>query len=187
MTTFDFGSGPVPAHNHPNGGGWVADTAYVEYTAYIGPNAWVYDEARVYGTARVYENARVSGHARVYDNAQVCDNAHVSGEARVYGVAWVYGEARVYDEARVYGEALVYGDAQVNGDARVSVTPLLITRSDGYDFVAVSCADGQVRVIAGCRYFTFEEAYAHWTATRGGTPLGEESIDILDALKAQIG
>ena len=31
MITFDFndGNGPVPAHKHPNGGGWVADTAKV--------------------------------------------------------------------------------------------------------------------------------------------------------------
>ena len=31
-TTFDFkdGNGPVPAHEHPNGGGWVADTAKVD-------------------------------------------------------------------------------------------------------------------------------------------------------------
>ena len=30
--TFDFkdGNGPVPAHQHPNGGGWVADTAKVD-------------------------------------------------------------------------------------------------------------------------------------------------------------
>ena len=30
-TTFDFedGNGPVPAHRHSNGGGWVADTAQV--------------------------------------------------------------------------------------------------------------------------------------------------------------
>jgi len=27
MTKFDFGAGPVPAHKHKNGGGWVADTA----------------------------------------------------------------------------------------------------------------------------------------------------------------
>ncbi len=47
MTTFDFhdGKGSVPAHQHPNGGGWVADTAYVAPTAYVGP------DARVYGSA----------------------------------------------------------------------------------------------------------------------------------------
>ena len=32
--TFDFGNGPVPAHQHPNGKGWVADTALVADTAF---------------------------------------------------------------------------------------------------------------------------------------------------------
>lgn len=43
---FDFndGNGPVPAHKHSKGGGWVADTALV------------------YGDARVYGKALVSPH-----------------------------------------------------------------------------------------------------------------------------
>ena len=59
---FDFedGNGPVPAHHHVNGGGWVADTARVS------GNAWVYGDAQVYGDARVFGDARVSGDARVY-------------------------------------------------------------------------------------------------------------------------
>jgi tetrahydrodipicolinate N-succinyltransferase len=73
VTTFDFGdgNGPVPAHKHPNGGGWVADTATVAETAYVGPDAQVYgnaqvsENASVYGGARVFEDARVSGNARV--------------------------------------------------------------------------------------------------------------------------
>ena len=30
QTVFDFedGNGEVPAHKHPNGGGWVSDTGY---------------------------------------------------------------------------------------------------------------------------------------------------------------
>lgn len=51
MTTFDFGYGPVPAHQHSNGGGWVADTADVADTAYVGPDAQVFDDALVYGNA----------------------------------------------------------------------------------------------------------------------------------------
>ena len=39
MTEFDFGNGPVEAHKHPNGGGWVADSATVDPTAYVGPGA----------------------------------------------------------------------------------------------------------------------------------------------------
>ena len=32
-------------HRHPNGGGWVQDTAHVDDTAYVGPKAWVYGSA----------------------------------------------------------------------------------------------------------------------------------------------
>lgn len=39
--TFDFGFGAVPAHQHPNGGGWVANTASVEVSVYVGPDAQV--------------------------------------------------------------------------------------------------------------------------------------------------
>ena len=65
MTTFDFGFGPVPAHQHPNGRGWVADTAHVDDSAYIGPDARVFGDARVYGGAWVYGNAQVSGGAKL--------------------------------------------------------------------------------------------------------------------------
>ena len=73
MTTFGFGDGkgPVAAHKHPNGGGWVADTAYVGITA------------------RVFDTARVSGNAVVSGNTWVSGNAQVYGNARVYGVAQV--------------------------------------------------------------------------------------------------
>ena len=113
MNTFDFGAGPVPAHQHANGGGWVADTATVAPTAWIGPDA------------------RVSGNACVFDNAQV------SG----------------------------------------------LGRSDGYAFNYLLCTDGVMRVFAGCRCFTMGEAREHWIKTRGGTPLGEETMIILDALE----
>jgi hypothetical protein len=41
-----------------------------------------------------------------------------------------------------------------------------------------------MRIIAGCRYFTMEEAYTHWESTRGGTKLGDETIIILESIKA---
>ena len=60
--TYDFqdGRGPVPAHQHPNGGGWVADTARVAASACVGRDAWVCGDAEVSGDARVYGDARVS-------------------------------------------------------------------------------------------------------------------------------
>ena len=59
-TMFDFGFGPVPAHQHANGGGWVADSARVADTAYVGSEARVYGEAQVCGEAQVYGEARVT-------------------------------------------------------------------------------------------------------------------------------
>ena len=96
METFDFGFGPVPAHKHANGGGWVADTAHVSESAYVG------SDARVYGNARVCDNAWVYGDARVYGDALVC------------GDAWVCGNALVYDNAQVYGNALVCGNDKIS-------------------------------------------------------------------------
>ncbi len=98
-TYFDFedGNGPVPAHQHSNGGGWVADTAKVYETSYVGP------DAQVYGDATVSGNARVSSNARVYDDAWVSSNARVSDDARVYGNATVSDDARVYGNAHVGG------------------------------------------------------------------------------------
>ena len=76
MTTFDFndGNGPVPAHKHPNGGGWVADTAKVDETAYVGR------DARVYGDAQVYDNAMIGGYAMVYDYAMVGGDTYRADE-----------------------------------------------------------------------------------------------------------
>lgn len=42
---YDFGAGLVPAHRHPNGRGWVANTAKVDASAYVGLGAlWVFVE-----------------------------------------------------------------------------------------------------------------------------------------------
>lgn len=87
--THDFGHGTVPAHQHENGGGWVANTAEVSPAAYVGQRAQVYGGAWVSGGAQVSGNARVYGDAQVSGNAQVYGGARVSGNARVYGGAWV--------------------------------------------------------------------------------------------------
>lgn len=70
----------------------------------------------------------------------------------------------------------VYGDAWVSG---VNITAV---RSDNYTFTVAPTPDGP-RIIAGCRYFSFNEARKHWTETRGGTQLGEESLALVDHLE----
>ena len=77
-------------------------------------------------------------------------------------------------------------NARVSGNAWVSKPITTATRSDGYTFALLRMADKSWRVSAGCRFFTMEEGRAHWTATRGGTKLGVESLAILDFFAAVI-
>lgn len=128
----DFGDGQkVPAHQHPKGGGWVAESAHVDDDCYVGPYAIVYgtakvtgnaiinDHAKVYGDARVYGNAKVYGDAQVFDTAQVYNNARVSGNAKIYGDCRIMDNALVYDNAEVYGRAIVRNNAEVLNNSKV--------------------------------------------------------------------
>jgi len=160
MTTFDFndGNGPVPAHQHKNGGGWVADSATVERTAMVSGDARVYGHALVSGTAlvsgdaRVYGHARVSGTAMVYGTALVYGDARVSGDALVSGNARVSGDALVSGNALVSGDALVYGTARVYGDARLVKGYAFATKSKSWDITEVDNGDGTVTLYADAEF-----------------------------------
>jgi hypothetical protein len=52
------------------------------------------------------------------------------------------------------------------------------SRRDGYEFHLWPTDKGW-RIGAGCRWFTPDEAWRHWEATRAGTALGDETFDIL--------
>jgi len=172
-TEYDFrdGNGPVAAHRHSNGGGWVADTAYVDDSAFVGPTAFIFGSAMVYGSARVF------GNAKVFDNAMIYGNGWVYGSAMVFGNGWVWGNAMIF------GNAWIYSNARVCGNANITNSVLTASRSDGYIFTIFDEADGTTRITAGCRFFTIPEAIEHWTKTRGDTKLGLESIAIVKYLE----
>jgi carbonic anhydrase/acetyltransferase-like protein (isoleucine patch superfamily) len=66
-------------HQHPNGRGWVANTAFVDNSVFVG------EHAIVYGRARLSDNVRVE------DTAQVSGNAELTGDVIVRGNRWVDG------------------------------------------------------------------------------------------------
>ena len=107
--TFDFGDGPVPAHRHKNGGGWVANTARVGNSVYIGSGA------RVYGEAEVVDNAQILDHARVYENAVVRENTIIRDNARVFGNACISGNAEVAEFAHILGQSRLSGLVKICG------------------------------------------------------------------------
>jgi hypothetical protein len=59
------------------------------------------------------------------------------------------------------------------------------TRSDGYEFFLLDTSAGW-RALAGCRFFEMDEARHHWEQTRGGTAIGDESLDILTMFELAI-
>lgn len=174
----------------------VFGNARVYGDAKVYGNADVFDNAKVYGSADVYGNAKVYWYAEVlqsaevYGNAKVCGQSHISGQSKIYGNTMVTGDICVYGKAQLSlgvipggGSFRLSGDASIHGDAIVMASIPFANRSDGYTFSVSNTPDGP-RVIAGCRYFTFEEAREHWITTRGGTRLGVETLLILDYLES---
>jgi carbonic anhydrase/acetyltransferase-like protein (isoleucine patch superfamily) len=114
---------------HPNGGGFVAESARVAKTAYVGPNAMVLDGARVEDNACIKESAIVLGPKTV-----------ISGNAKVGGRAWVLGDIKVSGNARILEAATVTttyrepftrgrqceGQAEITGNAVIKGEQYLI-------------------------------------------------------------
>ena len=182
---FNDGNGPVPAHQHPNGDGWVADTATVAASAFIGPIAKVYGNAEVFGSALVSGNALVFGNAKVYGLAWATGDAKVSGAAWVYGYAWVYGNAKVsgnakfYGDAKVFGDAQVFGDAKVFGDAMVSGDAWVSGKAKVYGKAEVSCdavVTGNAEVSGNARVSGKSKVYGD-TKVIGGTDSTDQQGD----------
>ncbi len=94
---------------HPNGGGWVEETATVADSVYVGPRAKICNSPEVSGNVRIdggNYGAFVYNNARVYGNAFIGEYSYISGNAHVYGNARVLGSA-VEGNAKVYGSAVI--------------------------------------------------------------------------------
>lgn len=65
-------------HQHPNGSGWVENTATVDKTAYIEYDCLVCDHARVGGKSIVEDGAQVSGYAILGENCHISNGGKVS-------------------------------------------------------------------------------------------------------------
>jgi UDP-3-O-[3-hydroxymyristoyl] glucosamine N-acyltransferase len=129
-------------HRHPNGGGWVENTAKVEDSAkvekyglvaqhaFLGPYGSVTDRAIIYQNAYVNgfvsDDAEVYGYtfilekARITKRAVVCENANIGKEAQVTDQAIVSGRAKIEYKASISNSAIITQDAQVHAHGTVS-------------------------------------------------------------------
>lgn len=104
---FKDGNGPVPAHRHPCGGGWVADTSHVADTAYVGPNAHVFNYANVKDETVITDHANVSGYATVKDMACIKDNAVIRGLCTIEDHAQISGDVFVASDIKIGGHTIL--------------------------------------------------------------------------------
>jgi hypothetical protein len=114
-------------HLHPNGGGWVQNSASVANSVYVGPAAMVLGNANISGDVRIentalVRNAVVSGQVRIRDNAFV-DRGNYSGSAVVQGQGFAEN-VTMSDNALIGMRAKVTnynlsGTAEVGGDVVV--------------------------------------------------------------------
>ena len=81
-------------------------------------------------------------------------------------------------DAKLRDAILLYGITVVSLDRRA-------IRTDGYEFFLWN-TDAGWRVKAGCRFFDLDDAWTHWERTRGGTPLGDETLDILTMFQLHV-
>ena len=149
----------APGSAHPNGGGFVADSASVEKTVYVGPlasvcdRATISDKASIYGQAIVFGDANISDQVRVLGNARVFGKATVSGKATVFGEAKIFGKATVTDRSWVVDEALVYGSATVDGRSFISMNARVFGRATVSDAKVSNTAQvyGTARILEGAQ------------------------------------
>ena len=85
-------------HKHPNGLGWIANTAKVADTCYVGPHALVYGHAELTDKVCVVVSAQVSGHAKLSGDVIVSGNAWVSGTTKA-STGRIWKNVRVVEKA----------------------------------------------------------------------------------------
>jgi carbonic anhydrase/acetyltransferase-like protein (isoleucine patch superfamily) len=116
---------------HPNGGGFVANTAIVDATAYVGPkarvlgNAQVRNAARIEGRAFIHGSAIVSGNAVVSGRSEIFDTATVSSNAAVRDSNLVQYSAHIKDGSLIVGNSIYYETFTASGNAVVMGAPHL--------------------------------------------------------------
>ena len=110
---FDFsdGNGFVPAHKHPFGGGWVANTAEVDDSVYIAPLA------RIFGHAKIYNNVKIGGFSKISGYAQIRDNVCIGGKVSVQGYALVEGNVILEKECFVGAGTHLAGNFKISDHA----------------------------------------------------------------------
>jgi len=145
--TYDFcdGFGSVPAHRHPNGGGWVAETAKVGDAVYVGPEARIHGHATIRDSAVIDGKADVSGYCLIKDHACIRGNAVIKGTCEISGHAVVGGDVFLSGHFRISGETHLEGKLQYFSEVDCLLCPALLDENytSGHNNPCLDCLEKQ--------------------------------------------
>ncbi len=106
-------------HVHPNGGGWVADSATVADSVYVGPNAMVLGSANLSGNVRVEDRAVVANSVTATENVVISGHAIVDGGGMIYDDGWKFGSVNLSGNVVIGDGAVVTNSCTVSGNAKI--------------------------------------------------------------------
>ena len=98
--------GREAGHRHPNGGGFVADTAEVDASVFVSADSVICRHAKVKGDvkimvqSRIFQSPRISG---LSGPILIIASSEVSGYAQISGPSLLFN-SRATDHARVFGD-----------------------------------------------------------------------------------
>jgi acyl-[acyl carrier protein]--UDP-N-acetylglucosamine O-acyltransferase len=154
-----YNSKPEDWHQHPNGAGWVHNTATVPESLYLHPSSIVGDGATVGDGAEVGNWAKVGEGAKVGERAKVGNWATVGNRATVGNWATVGEGAKVGEGATVGEEATVGEGAKVGEKTTWKTNPPQI---QGSRHILTLCSPTQIAV--GCHIHDITRWQKHFKA-----------------------
>jgi NDP-sugar pyrophosphorylase family protein len=115
----------IRGHHHPNGGGWVANTATVAESAYIGEGVRVGSYAQIGNQVQIGSGVQIGNYVWIDDAVRIGDDVWVSERAwigegsRIGAGAWIGEEAQISKEVRIGKEAQIGNYVQIAEGSKI--------------------------------------------------------------------
>ena len=83
--TYDFqdGYGAIPAHRHPNGGGWIADSAAIDNTTFVHETACVGPRCRLGQDCRIGDGTQLGFHCQIDQDGLIGPHCRIGQDCRI--------------------------------------------------------------------------------------------------------
>jgi len=144
---------PKDYHEHPNGGGLVADTAHAADTAFVGVFAQMHGKSQMYNYATMCDNAQMRGNSQMLDKSQMNGNSEMCDNSRMYGYSQMHGKSRMH------GKSQMHGNSEIGGSDWYR-SPLYV---DGLRWPINEWSNSEIRV--GCRHMPASDMVAYLSDT----------------------